>query len=75
MAGLGFIDMISPPAAVWTALNQIAGAVEVLAMIESEHDNLTPEKSRGCPARTNDILDRLVHGGTITPRALSPERR
>ena len=44
-------------------------------MIESEHDNLTPEKSRVCPARTNDILDLLVHGGTFTPKAFAPERR
>jgi cephalosporin-C deacetylase-like acetyl esterase len=75
MAGLGFIDTISPPAGVWTALNQIPGPVEVLPMIESEHDNLTPEKSRVCPARTNEILDLLVHGGTFTPRALAPAGR
>lgn len=35
-------------------------------MIESEHDNLTPDKGPACPARTNDILDLLVHGGTFT---------
>jgi cephalosporin-C deacetylase len=75
MAGLGFIDTISPPAGVWTALNQIAGPVEVLPMIESEHDNLTPEKGRACPARTNAILDLLVHGGTFTPAPFAPERR
>ena len=75
MAGMGFIDTISPPAGVWTALNQIAGPVEALPMIESEHDNLTPEKSRVCTTRTNDILDLLVHGGTFTPKAFAPERR
>src|SRR4030095_3668300 len=64
MAGMGFIDTISPPAGVWTALNQIRGPVEPLPMIESEHDNLTPGKSRVCPARADEILDRLVHGGT-----------
>ena len=36
-------------------------------MIESEHDNFTPDKSRACPARTNEILDTIVHGGQFTP--------
>jgi cephalosporin-C deacetylase-like acetyl esterase len=75
MAGMGFIDTISPPAGVWTALNQIRGPVEALPMIESEHDNLTPEKVRACTARTNEILDRLVHGGAFTPKALEPAVR
>ncbi len=71
MAGMGFIDTISPPAGVWTALNQIPGPVEVLPMMEAEHDNLTPDKGRACPARTNEILDLLAHGGTFTPRMLA----
>ena len=71
MAGMGFIDTISPPAGVWTALNQIAGPVEALRMIDSEHDNLTPDKGRACPARANAILDVMVHGGTFTPAAFS----
>ena len=55
--GMGFIDTISPPAGVWTALNQIPGPKEPLPMIESEHNNLTPQKGRACPARTREILD------------------
>ena len=70
MAGLGFIDTISPPAGVWTMLNQIPGPVEALPMIESEHDNLTPDKGRACPARTAEVLDLLVHGGQFTPKVL-----
>ena len=49
MAGMGFIDTISPPAGVWTALNQIPGPKEPLPMIESEHDNLTPREGTGLP--------------------------
>ena len=71
-AGMGFIDTISPPAGVWTALNQIPSPKEPLPMIESEHDNLTPEKGRACPARTKEILDILVHGGEYKPAALKP---
>jgi cephalosporin-C deacetylase-like acetyl esterase len=74
MAGFGFIDTISPPAGVWTALNQIRGPMEALPMIESEHENLTPDKARACSERTNEILNMMVHGGTFTPKVLKPTR-
>ena len=70
LAGMGFIDTISPPAGVWTALNQIPGPKEPLPMIQSEHDNLTPDKEKACPARTNEILDVLVTGGKFTPNGV-----
>ena len=70
MAAMGFIDTISPPAGVWTMINQIRGPVEALPMIESEHDNLTPDKGRACPVRTNEILDTIAHGGQFTPKTL-----
>jgi cephalosporin-C deacetylase len=70
MAGLGFIDTISPPAGVLTALNQIPGAKEPLPMIESEHDNLTPQKGAACPARTREILGLMVNGGEYKPSGI-----
>ena len=72
MAGMGFIDTISPPAGVWTALNRITVPIEPLPMIESEHDNLTPQKGRACPARTREILDQLVKGGEFKPNGIRP---
>jgi hypothetical protein len=72
MAGMGFIDTISPPAGVWTALNQIPGPKEPLPLIESEHDNLTPQKGRACPARTGEILNILLKGGEFQPSGLKP---
>ncbi|MBV9612086.1 MAG: acetylxylan esterase, partial [Acidobacteriaceae bacterium] len=71
MAGMGFIDTVSPPAGIWTMLNQIPGSKEPLPLIESEHDNLTFEKGRACRMRTKEILDVLVKGGTFTPSATS----
>ena len=56
-----------PPAGVWTALNQVPGPKEPLPLIESEHDNLTPQKGRACPARTKEILDLVVKGGEYKP--------
>ena len=72
LAGMGFIDTISPPAGVWTMLNQIPGPKEPLPMIESEHDNLTPDKGRACPARTKEIRDVLLSGGEYKPDGLKP---
>jgi cephalosporin-C deacetylase-like acetyl esterase len=68
MAGMGFIDTISPPAGVWSALNQIPGPKEPLPLVESEHDNLTPQKVRACNDRVKAILDVLVKGGEYTPK-------
>ena len=70
MAGIGFIDTTSPPAGIWTVLNRIPGPKEPLPMIESEHDNLTPDKERACPARTGEVLDLLVKGGEFKPGGL-----
>lgn len=68
MAGMGFIDTISPPAGIYATLNQIPGtAKEILPLIESEHDNLTPQKGRACPARTREILDQIVKGAEYKP--------
>jgi len=67
MAGIGFIDTTSPPAGIWTMLNQVHAPVEALPMIDSEHDNFTPEKARPCTVRTAAILDTIVHGGSFTP--------
>lgn len=67
LAGIGFIDTISPPVGIWTTLNQIPVSKEPLPMIESEHDNFTPDKGQACPARTKEILDYLVKGGDFKP--------
>jgi cephalosporin-C deacetylase len=72
MAGMGFIDTTAPPAGIWTALNQIPGPKEPLPMIESEHDNLTPQKGSACPARTREILGDMVKGGSFAPKGVAP---
>jgi len=70
LAGMGFIDTISPPAGIWTTLNQIPVGTEPLPLIESEHDNLTPEKGRACPSRTQQILNGLRSGAPFNPTIL-----
>ena len=72
MAGFGFIDTVSPPAGVWTMLNQIPVAKEPVPVIDSEHDNYTYMKMEPCHTRTAEILDLLVKGGVYTPKELQP---
>jgi cephalosporin-C deacetylase len=72
LAAMGFIDTTSPPAGIWTALNQIPGPKEALPMIESEHNNLTPQKEHDWDARSNEVLEILLRGGRFAPNAERP---
>jgi cephalosporin-C deacetylase-like acetyl esterase len=72
LAGMGFIDTVSPPAGVWTMLNQVSGPTEPFPMIDSEHDNFTPLKAHPCSVRSKEILDVLVKGGDYLPKAIQP---
>jgi cephalosporin-C deacetylase-like acetyl esterase len=63
LAAIGFIDTISPPAGLWTMVNQIPGAKQVISMIESDHNNLTPEKQGEWNARSKAALNLILHGG------------
>jgi cephalosporin-C deacetylase-like acetyl esterase len=68
LAALGFIDTTSPPAGIWTALNQIPGPKEALPMIESEHNNFTPQKELEWDARSKELLELLRNGGEFRPK-------
>jgi cephalosporin-C deacetylase-like acetyl esterase len=67
LAAMGFIDTVSPPAGIFAELNQIPVAKEPLPMIESEHNNLTPQKERNWDARSKEVLGILLHGGVFQP--------
>jgi len=67
LAAMGFIDTTSPPAGVWTELNQIGVPKEPLPMIESEHNNLTPQKEQNWDARSKEVLGILLKGGEFRP--------
>jgi len=70
LAAIGFIDTISPPAGIFTALNQIRVPKEPLPMIESEHNNFSPEKELNWQARSEEVLAALASGGEYQPREL-----
>jgi cephalosporin-C deacetylase-like acetyl esterase len=67
LAAMGFIDTISPPAGIWTTLNQIPGAKEAVPMIESDHNNITPQKQGAWDARSKEVLRSILNGASFVP--------
>ena len=67
LAAMGYIDTIAPPAGIWRAVNQIPGRTEVIGMVESDHDNRTPEKQGEYRARSKEWLDSFLKSATAPP--------
>jgi cephalosporin-C deacetylase len=66
-AAMGFIDTTAPPVGIWIALDQIPGPKEAIPMIESAHNNITPEKQEAYNARSKEILATILSGGEFKP--------
>jgi len=67
LASMGFVDTTSPPAGIWTVLNQLSGPKEVVTMIELDHTSRTPERRGAFHSRVEEVLDILLHGGSFRP--------
>ncbi|MBU3077366.1 acetylxylan esterase [Sphingomonas quercus] len=68
LAGVGFLDEVSPPVGIFTALAQIPGAKEPVAMIESDHNHITPQKEGDYYRRSREVLDEIRRTGRFVPR-------
>jgi cephalosporin-C deacetylase len=69
LAAIGFIDTVCPPAGIWTAINQIPGPKEVVPMIESDHNNITPQKQGAYDSRSKEVLGIILGGGDFKPNS------
>ena len=67
VAAIGFIDTTAPPVGIWTAIDQIPGPKEVIGMVESDHNNRTPQKQGAYNARNKELLRILLNGGKVEP--------
>lgn len=65
VAAMGFLDITSPPAGIWAALNEIPGPKEAISMIESDHNHITPEKQGAWDARSKEVRDSLLKTGAF----------
>jgi cephalosporin-C deacetylase-like acetyl esterase len=68
LAGIGLIGTTAPPVGIWTAIDQIPGAKEVVSMVESDHNNRTPEKQGEYTARAKEVLGIILNGGEFKPK-------
>jgi cephalosporin-C deacetylase-like acetyl esterase len=67
VAAMGFIDIVVPPVGVWIAIDQIPGAKEAIPMVESNHNNLTPDKIGAFETRSKEVLGIILNGGEFKP--------
>jgi cephalosporin-C deacetylase len=67
LVAMGFIDTTAPPAGIWTALDEIPGPKEAVPMIESDHNNVTPDEQGAWLERSEEVLATIVHGGRFMP--------
>jgi cephalosporin-C deacetylase-like acetyl esterase len=67
VAAIGYIDVICPPAGIWTAVNQIPGPREIIPLVESDHNNITPQKQGPYNTRSKEVLGIILRGGEFKP--------
>ena len=67
LVALGFIDTAAPPAGIWTEFDALRGPKEAIPMIESAHNNLTPQYQGAFLQRSEEVLATIVHGGRFMP--------
>ena len=64
---MGFIDQTVPPAGVWTALNRIPAPKEAIPLVQSDHNNYTPQKQAAWFQRSAEVLATLLDGRPFHP--------
>jgi len=67
LMAMGFIDTTAPPVGIWTALDEIPAPKEAVPMIESDHNNITPDEQDAWLKRSEEVLATIVHGGKFIP--------
>ncbi len=67
LIAMGFIDTTAPPAGLWTELDEIPAAKEAVPMIDSAHNNITPDQQDAWLSRSEELLAQLAHGDPFVP--------
>jgi cephalosporin-C deacetylase-like acetyl esterase len=67
LVAMGFIDPTAPPAGIWTELDEISAPKEAVPMVESAHNDMTPQKQDAWLKRSEEVLATIVHGGRYVP--------
>jgi cephalosporin-C deacetylase-like acetyl esterase len=67
MVAPGFLDVTSPPYGIIAAFNAIPGAKELVPMVESDHNHITPQKQEAWYRRSREALEQLRTTGRFMP--------
>jgi cephalosporin-C deacetylase-like acetyl esterase len=67
LIAMGFIDTTAPPVGIWADLDAVPAPKEAVPMMESDHNNITPDKQDAWLERSEEILATIVHGGRFLP--------
>jgi cephalosporin-C deacetylase-like acetyl esterase len=67
LIAMGFIDVTAPPVGIWAELDEIPAPKEAVPMIESAHNDITPDKQDAWLKRSEEVLATIVHGGQFVP--------
>jgi cephalosporin-C deacetylase len=67
LMAMGFIDTTAPPVGIWTELDEIPAPKEAVPMIDSAHNNITPQEQDAWLHRSEEVLATIVHGGRFIP--------
>lgn len=74
LAAIGFIDTTAPPVGIWIAIDQVRGPKDVIPMVESDHNNRTPEKQGAWVSRSEEVLNSILKGGEFKPNGEAARR-
>lgn len=67
LMAMGFIDTTAPPVGIWTELDEIPAPKEAVPMIDSAHNNITPQEQGAWLERSEEVLATIAHGGRFVP--------
>jgi cephalosporin-C deacetylase len=67
LIAIGFLDTTAPPVGLWTELDEMTAPTEAVPMIDSAHNDITPDKQGAWLQRSEEVLATIVHGGRFIP--------
>jgi cephalosporin-C deacetylase-like acetyl esterase len=67
LVALGFLDLTSPPYGTIASFNAVTGPKEMVPMVESDHNHITPQKQEAWYRRSREVLEQLRTTGRFTP--------
>ncbi len=72
LISMGFIDETSPPAGVYTAIDQMQGTVEAFPLVDSDHQGGAPSGPRQVPyVKRAELWHKAIAAGEPVPPPLS----